>query len=506
MIRVYYIRGMLMAMKVIVAYPPLESSKGIPLLGQNRQFQWAKTAWTAYPMVSAYAATMLKRVGYQVFWLDGISQGWGYKRWLSEVKKIGPDLIFLESKTPAVKKHWQIINELKKRLKTMVVLAGDHVTALPKESLQKSRVDYVLTGGDYDFLLLNLVNYLTRKEKLEPGIWYRQGRRIKTTGFFRLNHDLDKLPFIDRDLTQWQLYAYKNSNYGQIPGTYTMFGRDCWWGKCSFCSWTTLFPSNCYRIMSVKRALDEVGYLLENYPVKEIMDDSGTFPTGKWLRGFCQGMIRRGYHKKIKISANMRLNSGLTEKDYQLMARAGFRFLLYGLESANQETLDKLNKNLKVEQIEPALRLAKRAGLSPHITIMFGYPWEDKKAVFKTLAFTRGLIARGLVDSWQATVAIPYPGTSLFKEAQKKKWLKTLDWDAYDMKEPILKTALLDEEIMALVRKSYAFVWTPQFLVRKLREGLTSRVKFKAYLWFVLKYISRLLDFKGKRKNGSFGS
>jgi hypothetical protein len=40
-------------------------------------------------------------------------------------------------------------------------------------------LDYVLTGGDYDFLLLNLVNHLTHNEDVEPGIWYRKNDSVK---------------------------------------------------------------------------------------------------------------------------------------------------------------------------------------------------------------------------------------------------------------------------------------------------------------------------------------
>ena len=84
-----------------------------------------------------------------------------------------PDVIMVETKTPVVKKHWAIISDIKSALPTSkVVLVGDHVTALPLESMEQSKVDFVLTGGDYDFLLLNLVDFLNGKVKqLEPGIW-----------------------------------------------------------------------------------------------------------------------------------------------------------------------------------------------------------------------------------------------------------------------------------------------------------------------------------------------
>ena len=482
-------------MKVVIGYPPFDNSKGRAFLGQNRQFQWGHTPWTAYPMVPAYAATLLKEAGYDVYWLDGI---WGmqtYKEWEEELLKISPDVLVLETKTPVVKKHWDIISNIKSQIPNIkCVLVGDHVTALPQESMENSKVDYILTGGNYDFLLLNLCNHLTRNEPLEPGIWYRGGN----TGHFVLNHDLDSLPFIDRDLTKWKLYAYKNSNYARTPGTYTMFGRDCYWGRCTFCSWTTLFPGKDYRQMSPKRALDEVGHIINNYPVKEIMDDSGTFPVGDWLREFCQGMIERGYNKKVRISCNMRFNTGLSEEDYQLMGRAGFRFLLYGLESVNQRTLDRINKNLKVGQIEPVLRWAKEAGLNPHPTTMVGYPWETREDAQRTLDFAKEMFKKGLADSLQATIVTPYPGTPLFAEAQEKGWLKTEDWARYDMREPILKTEMSDEEIKGLVQGLYRSILSPQFIIRKLKEALTDWDLFKYYMRFALKFPSKLLDFSGK--------
>jgi len=199
-------------MKIAIAYPPLESEKGIPFLAQNRQFQWAHDPWYAYPMVPAYAATMLKEAGYDVVWLDGIAREQSYREWLKEIRKEKPDLMMIETKTPVVKRHWKIINQLKtQNSKLKTVLVGDHVTALPEESFKKSKVDYVLTGGDYDFLLLNLVNHLTKKEKLEPGIYYREGKEVKNTGKFLLRHNLDELPFVDRDLTTLHILLLDNT-------------------------------------------------------------------------------------------------------------------------------------------------------------------------------------------------------------------------------------------------------------------------------------------------------
>ena len=284
-------------MKIFIGYPPLDTSKGVALLSQNRQFQYFKKPTYIYPVVPAQAATLLKKAGFEVIWKDCIAEGWTKEQFYQFIAKEKPDLVAFETKTPVVQEHWEIINELKRRMKDegggTTVLFGDHVTALPEESFENSQVDYVLTGGDYDFLLLNLCNALSsaritnhepRTTNLEPGIFYRDNGQIKNTGKFQLNHDLDSAPFIDRELTQWKNYAYENGNYRRVPGTYIMSGRDCWWGKCTFCSWPTLY--NKFRSRSVHNVLDEIGELIGKYGVKEIMDDSGSFPAGAWLKDF----------------------------------------------------------------------------------------------------------------------------------------------------------------------------------------------------------------------------
>ena len=489
-------------MKVVIAYPPIDNIKGTPLLSQNRQYQVSPFSYFIYPVVPAYAATLLKQKGYEVYWLDGLAEKMTYEEWLEKVKEIQPDLIAIETKTPVIKYHWKIIHDTKYMIQnTKFVLMGDHVTAMPEESMKNCPVDFVITGGDYDFGLLSIVNHLSKGEKLEAGIWYRKKIHntkyiIQNTGKFVLSHSLDELPMIDRELTKWELYAYKNSNFYRAPGAYTMFGRDCWWGKCIFCSWTTIFPGNKFRVMSVKKAIAEVKNLVENYHVREIMDDSGTFPVGDWLREFCEEIIKRGYQKKIRINCNMRFNSGLTEKDYQLMGKAGFRFILYGLESANQDTLDRLNKNSKVEQIEPALRMAKKAGLWPHVTVMVGYPWEGEREIGKTIGLVKDLFKKGLVNTMQATIVIPYPGTPLFRECEKKSWLKTLDWNRYDMREPIMKAGVPDERLLAAVRELYSHsIWNKTFILNTIKQlknwDGTKYVSFQG-----LKYLGKLLEFK----------
>ncbi|HNX82147.1 MAG TPA: radical SAM protein [Candidatus Omnitrophota bacterium] len=489
-------------MKILISYPPLAGLKGCPTIGQNRQFQYFKQPTYIYPVVPAQAASLLKRSGHEVIWNDCLAENIDWKGFLSLIRKHNPDVIAFETKTPVVKQHWCIINDLRQENVTAkIVLFGDHVTALPEESFQNSTVDFVLTGGDYDFLLKNLCDALLKPQfsanTLEPGVYYRENGSVKNTGPFKLDHDLNALPFIDRELTKWQLYAFENGNYKRTPGTYIMSGRDCWWGKCTFCSWPTLYPT--FRVRSVNNTLDEIGELIHTYKVREIMDDTGCFTTGEWLRSFCRGMIERGYNKKIYLDCNMRFGA-LTAEDFKLMKKAGFRLLLFGLESANQVSLDRVNKNLKIERVAEDCIAATHNGLFPHITIMFGYPWEKYEDAQKTLQLGQWLLRKGYAYTMQATVVIPYPGTKLFRECNEQNLLRSRDWDDYDMKTPIMVSPISDDALSGLVQGMYKISYQPEFMLRKLLS-VRDIDDLRYYIRAAKKVAGHVLDFRSAKKS-----
>jgi radical SAM superfamily enzyme YgiQ (UPF0313 family) len=473
---------------VSITYPPLTSKKGSPFLSQNRQFQWTNTGNVIYPVIPAYAATLLQSHGIKVFWDDAIAQKLTYSQWLNRLKKNQPDLIAIETKTPVIQKHWQIIKKIKqissktKSWRPKIVLMGDHVTALPNESIKKSPVDYVLIGGDYDFLLDELVSSLNSKNILPDKI-------------FKLKKDysLDLLPIIDRQLTQWQLYAYNNTNYKYKPGSYIMSGRDCWWGKCTFCSWTTLFPGKCFRCFSVKHTIEEIENLVNNFGVKEIFDDSGTLPIGPWLKDLCQQIIKRGLNKKVTFGCNMRFGA-LNQEQYRLLKKANFRFILYGLESANQKTLDFIDKNEKTTDVLNTLQMAKNAGLEPHITVIIGFPKETLADAQNTLNLARKIFQTNLADSLQATILIPYPGTPLFEYCQKNKLLLSKNWDDYDMRQPIIKTSIPPQKEIELVQDLFKGILTPKFLIKKI-VSIRSFADIKYLSTYAIKYLKKLKDF-----------
>jgi radical SAM superfamily enzyme YgiQ (UPF0313 family) len=481
-------------MKIIIGYPPTESEKGVALLSQNRQFQWFSNPTHMFPVVLGSAATLLKHKGNEVLWLDCIAEFIGKEKFFSILRKEKPDLFVFETKTPVIKQHWKIIDEIKEKFPEIkIAIAGDHVTSFPSETLKNCKVDYVLQGGDYDFLSAELVDYLSGKRKSMPkGVWHKKEGKIKGSKF-QLKHKLDELPFIDRELTKWQLYQ-KEYNLQGRPFFYIMSGRDCWWGKCKFCSWPRLYPR--FRARSVENVLDEIGMLIDKYNAKEIFDDSGTLNVGEWLRQLCKGLIKRGYNKKIRYSCNMRYGA-LKFSDYKLMRKAGFRLLKFGLESANQKTLDFTNKGIKVRDIIDGCKMAKKAGLAVHLTMIVGWPEETKKDAIKTFNLAKKLMQSGTADLLQATILVPYPGTKLWKEAKEKKWFlfNPKEYERYDMREPVLNTAdNKPGETARICGKIYTIFLTPRYIFNRIRNTRTLE-DLKFNLRGVKAVIGHLRDF-----------
>jgi radical SAM superfamily enzyme YgiQ (UPF0313 family) len=464
-------------MRVAFCYPPYKKGEKNAFLPQNRQFIYSSSSEVRlYPVVMATAATMLRKAGQTVFWLDGITEGLTLSEFWRRLLDFQPDLVVTETKAPVVEKTWDFINKLKtQNPKLKTILVGDNVTYFPEESLKKSKVDFVLTGGDYDFLIANLVEHLEKKKKLEPGIWYRKEIRnkkydIRNTGKFRLDHDLDATPIIDRDLTRFWLYGEADV---LNPCAYMMFGRGCGGirgkpGSCTFCIWQHCLWVLKPRLRSPEHVIAEIKYLLKKYQVREIFDDTdgGAHYDYQWLKKFYRLLKEEKILGQVSFSTNSRADI-LDKKTCELLKKCGFRMLKVGVEAGTNETLKRIAKGETISQIRKGIQNAKDAGLIVHLSAMVGYPWETEEDAQQTFELMRELLLykTRVGDSVQASVIVPYPGTPLWQEAKKNKWfvIKPTEYEKYDMSQPVLKSKI---DTTFWCKKIWNLHLNPVFLVK----------------------------------------
>lgn len=235
-----------------------------------------------------------------------------------------------------------------------------------------------------------------------------------------------QLPYPDRIFTdaknpRWQSYG----NYKFHPATHMMASNLCWWGKCTFCVDTKkLEEGEPQQTRSVAHVIEEIDDLIAN-GYKEVFDDSGTFPVGKWLEEFCAEMRKHGRDRKIKVGCNMKP----VKLDFRMMKEAGFRFILVGVESVNQETLDRIKKGQHQLNVERNLKAMADAGLEPHLTSMFGYEWETHEDAMRTVHFIHNMLKKGYVKTAQASVYSP-PRTKPDPNSPGHKYIPMI-YDAY---------------------------------------------------------------------------
>lgn len=338
-------------MKVAISYPPILNDRGqVAMVSQNRNVQYFKIPTFLLPVVHAQAATWLRDLGCEVRWDDGNAQGKSFDAWYAGLLAWRPDVVVFESTTPVMKFYWALVNRLKGDLpKTLVVMTGYHSMRKPEETVRACAADVILQSNHVDFVLRRLIPYIAEHEDWREscdieGLFIRlDEQRFRTTGAFKRVEDLDLSPDVDRDLVEWRRYAFENGNYLRTPGTYaTSVIRDCTFGKCTFCRYNG--PDLTFSIRSVNKSLDEYQRLIEGYGVREIFDDSGVWYRGEQARAFARGLIDRGLHRRgCYFGFNTRFGY-LDEETIALLAKANFRFVLVGLEAADEETLTRLNK------------------------------------------------------------------------------------------------------------------------------------------------------------------
>lgn len=157
-------------------------------------------------IILAQAATMLRASGHDVGWFLCQTSLTGKAGLVRRLVKDRYNLIVILATTSRIYDAWSLIDKLKQvsgKMLPEIALVGAHVSALPKESFNNCNADYIILGGDFDFLLAGLCARLHDADRryttpLEPGIISKASGEPQTNGQCRPTHNLARPPFIDR--------------------------------------------------------------------------------------------------------------------------------------------------------------------------------------------------------------------------------------------------------------------------------------------------------------------
>jgi len=223
----------------------------------------------------------------------------------------------------------------------------------------------------------------------------------------QIDVEFDKLPLPDRRLTNSMNPKYLSyGNYKMSRGTHYLSSNLCWWAGergCIFCHDSSrIIEGEPRRVRSVQHVINEIEDCVR-LTHNEAFDDAGTIPINEWLHDFCNQMIKSGLNKKIVLGCNLKP----IKQDFKLMKEAGFRFILVGVESANQKTIDIIQKGQHSEKVVENLKAMSDAGLEPHATFMLDCPEETDEDCMRTVKLAHHLLKKGYAKTAQASVYSP---------------------------------------------------------------------------------------------------
>src|SRR5579862_5004924 len=325
----------------------------------------------------------------------------------------GHDLIILHTSTPSIAADGRAAAELKAALPGVRIgFVGAHTMVLPDDTLKMApAVDFV-SLGEFDYVVKELAD--GRQLADVAGIAYRDADgSIRHTALRPPIHDLDAIPFVTDVYAKHLTIESYYIGYLEHPYVSLYTGRGCR-SKCSFCLWPQTIAGHVYRTRSVDHVVAEMAHAKKLFPqVREFFFDDDTFTDD---RPRCEAIARGLGQLGITWSCNAKAN--VPYETLKIMKQNGLRLLLVGFETGDQRILNNIRKGTRVDRAIEFMRDCHRLGILVHGTFIVGLPGETRESIEQTINFAK------VIDpySLQVSLAAPYPGTELYRQATENGW------------------------------------------------------------------------------------
>ncbi len=372
-------------------------------------------------------SAVLKRAGHEVAMFDLANPATPDEVVVREAVRQKPDLVGMSFLSTT---SYPYARALARRLRAAdpalrLAFGGPFATVNDEHiKRQMPEVDFICRG-EGEQLILDLVERLDDPASV-PGVTWEDRGTIRRNPDRALERDLDRWPYPDRDGLP---VDYVESMPLDVPavlstGRFTTMqtSRGCPF-SCAFCDIPN-FSRRRWRPREAERVLGELRRLhRQGYESVYFIDDHFLIQPAR-IEAICRGIIAEGI--RIRWGCEGRVDSACRDL-FPLMARAGCRTLMFGIESGRQKILDRLGKRQRLDEIAAAVRDAKRAGIEMvHGFFMVGCPGETAEDMRETFRFASRL---GL-DSFAFNRLCVYRGTPLWTEYVGRGLVDDArDWD-----------------------------------------------------------------------------
>ncbi|MEI8394558.1 MAG: hopanoid biosynthesis associated radical SAM protein HpnJ [Rhodospirillaceae bacterium] len=392
------------------------------------------------------------------------------------------ELVVMHTSQPSFANDVKVAAALKERNPSLKVgLVGAKVAVDPGGSLEQAPVIDFVGRNEFDFTLKEVAE--GRSYKDIDGLSFRNGEGVIVHNPERaILEDMDQLPFVSevykRDLKIEDYFI------GYLRHPYISFytGRGCK-SQCTFCLWPQTVGGHRYRVRSADHVVAEIAYAQKAFPqVREFFFDDDTF-TDNLPRA--EEIARKLGKLGVTWSCNAKAN--VPRETLKVLKDNGLRLLLVGYESGNQQILHNIRKGLLIEVAKKFTKDCRELGIGIHGTFVLGLPGETRETIEETIRYATEINPHTI----QVSLAAPYPGTRLYKEAVENGWLDTAHAELIDergvqiapLHYPHLSHTEIFESVEVFYKRFYfrsskiasivgEMIRSPEMMRRRLREGV----------------------------------
>ena len=370
------------------------------------------------------------------------------------------DLVILHTSTPSFNQDIRTAKLIKERNPNcMVGFVGAKVMIEDEKSLQASPdIDFVCRE-EYDFTCVDLAEGKPLAE-IDGITWRAPDGSIVRNKDRAAIEDMDVLPMVStvykRDLDSTKYFG----GYQRHPYVSFYTGRGCK-SRCTFCLWPQTISGHTYRFRTVPKVIEEVKYILREMPeVKEIFFDDDTLADAhEHVVELSRELAKLGFGKKgFPVTWGCNAKANVPYNVLKEMKAGGCRVLLVGYESGNQQILHNIKKGLRTDVARQFTKDAHSLGLTIHGTFILGLPGETLETIEETINYAKEINPHTI----QVSLAAPYPGTFLYKQATENGWFDNsnslLDDDGNQIAQlsyPHLHATVIFDKVEEFYRRYY---------------------------------------------------
>lgn len=446
------------------------------------------------PLGLCYIGAVAKEKGWNVRLLDGEVHPLTPKNLQKVLAEFPPDLVGITCTTPLYPEARKVAELVKQFSCAPIILGGPHITLQAERVLQEcEHIDYGVVGeGEATFS--QFLDAFLLKDEVEltsiDGLIGRNSKGIVKGKPRALLSDLDQLPFPDRSLLKNDAYYWSVPHRGKLKFTTLSSARGCPFA-CVFCSEHTMFGRS-VRFRSPENVVEEIDFLVNRMKLNMIgfVDDTFTLDKERVI-DLCERIQARKLD--VKMDCWTHANT-VDEKVLSAMKEAGFVRVCFGIESGDPEVLKRTRKNVTLERLREAFRLAKKVGLETCGYAILGLPFETRESAMNTIRFMQSLTT---MDYGFFSIASPLPGTEMYEMAKRGEGgLRLLTEDERDFKRydaSVIEVNDLDaKELTRLQRIGFLKV----YLAPRRIWYLLRRVPLKETITYILAFLESVFKIK----------